>query len=43
VRSAAGTRLGFSRAKASQEIGWEPRVSIEEGMRRLIEWQKTQG
>ena len=43
VRSAAGTRLGFSRAKASQEIGWEPRVSIEEGMRRLIDWQKTQG
>lgn len=43
VRSAAGTRLGFSRQKASQEIGWEPRISIEEGMRRLIDWQKTQG
>jgi UDP-glucose 4-epimerase len=43
VRSAAGTRLGFSREKASREIGWEPRVSIEEGMRRLIEWQKAQG
>jgi UDP-glucose 4-epimerase len=40
VRSAAGTRLGFSRAKAAREIGWEPRVSIEEGMRHLIEWQK---
>ena len=43
VRSAAGTRLGFSREKASREMGWEPRVSIEEGMRRLIEWQKAQG
>lgn len=42
VRSAAGTRLGFSRDKAAREIGWEPRVSIEEGMRRLIDWQKTQ-
>jgi UDP-glucose 4-epimerase len=42
VRSAAGTRLGFSREKASREIGWTPQVSIEEGMRRLIEWQKTQ-
>jgi len=43
VRSAAGTRLEFSRDKAASEIGWEPRVSIEEGMRRLIEWQKAQG
>jgi UDP-glucose 4-epimerase len=42
VRSAAGTRLGFSREKAAREIGWQPRVSIEEGMRRLIEWQKAQ-
>jgi UDP-glucose 4-epimerase len=42
VRSAAGTRLGFSREKAAREIGWEPRVSIEEGMRRLIDWQKKQ-
>lgn len=43
VRSAAGTRLGFSRDKAAREIGWEPRVDIVAGMRRLIDWQKTQG
>jgi UDP-glucose 4-epimerase len=43
VRSAAGTRLEFSREKAAREIGWEPRVSIEEGMRRLLDWQKAQG
>ena len=42
VRSAAGTRLGFSREKAAREIGWEPRVGIEEGMRRLLGWQRTQ-
>lgn len=42
VRSAAGTRLGFSRHKAQREIGWVPQVSIEDGMRRLIAWQKTQ-
>jgi UDP-glucose 4-epimerase len=42
VRSASGTRLEFSREKAAREIGWEPRVRIEDGMRRLIEWQKTQ-
>jgi nucleoside-diphosphate-sugar epimerase len=34
--------LGFSREKAAREIGWEPRVSIEEGMQRLIDWQKAQ-
>jgi len=42
VRSAAGSRLGFSREKAAREIGWEPRVGIEDGMRRLIDWQKKQ-
>jgi UDP-glucose 4-epimerase len=42
VRSAAGTRLGFSREKAAREIGWEPQVNMEEGMRRLIVWQRTQ-
>jgi UDP-glucose 4-epimerase len=42
VRSAAGTRLGFSREMAARELGWEPRVSIEEGMRRLIAWLTTQ-
>ncbi|HEX4376156.1 MAG TPA: NAD-dependent epimerase/dehydratase family protein [Steroidobacteraceae bacterium] len=43
VRSAAGTRLGFSRDKAAREIAWQPEVSIEDGMRRLIEWQRGQG
>jgi UDP-glucose 4-epimerase len=42
VRSAAGTRLGFSRDKAAREIGWEPQVGIEEGMRRLLAWQRIQ-
>jgi UDP-glucose 4-epimerase len=42
VRSAGGTRLGFSRDKAAREIGWEPRVNIEEGMRRLLVWQQSQ-
>lgn len=42
VRSAAGARLGFSREKAARELGWEPRVDIAAGMRRLIEWQTGQ-
>lgn len=42
VRSAVGTRLQFSPEKAQREIGWVPQVTIEEGMRRLIEWQRAQ-
>jgi UDP-glucose 4-epimerase len=42
VRSAAGKRLGFSRERAAREIGWEPQVNMEEGMRRPLAWQRTQ-
>jgi UDP-glucose 4-epimerase len=42
VRSAAGTRLGFSRDKAARELGWQPQVDIEQGMRRLMDWQRAQ-
>ena len=44
VRSAGGTHLGFSRAKAAREIGWVPRVPLDEGIRRYIRWREsTQG
>lgn len=43
VKSAAGTRLGFSRALAERTIGWVPRVDLEDGMRRLIDWQRRAG
>jgi UDP-glucose 4-epimerase len=42
VRSAAGTRLGFSIARATRELGWQPQVKLDEGIRRLIKWQSTQ-
>ena len=32
------TRLGVSVAKAKKELGWEPRIDVEEGMRRLVAW-----
>ena len=32
------TRLGVSIAKAKADFGWEPKVGIEEGMRRLVAW-----
>ena len=41
VRSAGGTHLGFSRAKAAREIGWVPRVPLEDGMRRYIRWRES--
>ena len=32
-----------SAAKAREELGWEPRVSYEEGMRRTQEWLRAEG
>jgi UDP-glucose 4-epimerase len=42
VRSAGGNHLGFSRAKAEAIIGWVPRISLEEGIRRYIAWRERQ-
>ena len=42
VRSSTGTELDFSREKAERMLGWTPKVSVEEGLRRLIDWRKTQ-
>lgn len=39
IKTAGGTRLGFSRALAEETIGWVPQVNLEEGMRRLLQWQ----
>ena len=30
-----------SAVKAKSELGWEPKISFEEGMRRYIEWYKS--
>jgi UDP-glucose 4-epimerase len=42
VRSSTGSHLDFSRAKIEKMIGWRPEVPVEEGLRRLIDWRKTQ-
>jgi UDP-glucose 4-epimerase len=42
VRSAGGTHLGFSRKRAEAAIGWLPRVSLEEGIRRYGRWLEQQ-
>lgn len=42
VKPAAGSCLRFSRDKAARELGWEPRVDIEAGIGRLLQWQLSQ-
>ena len=38
VANPAVLKIGLSIAKAKRELGWEPLVNIEEGMRRLVVW-----
>lgn len=42
VRSAGGTHLGFSPAKARAIIGWTPGVTLEDGIRRYGSWLEAQ-
>jgi UDP-glucose 4-epimerase len=42
VRTAGGTHLGFSRAKAEKVIGWAPRIPLEDGIRRYVTWLEQQ-
>ena len=35
-------KIYISAAKAKKIIGWEPTVSFEEGLRRLVEYQRGQ-
>ena len=38
----AGLNLDFSIAKARTKLGYEPRVLFDEGMKRALEWYKSQ-
>jgi UDP-glucose 4-epimerase len=42
VRSSVTKQLDFSRTKIEKMLGWVPEVTIEEGIRRLLEWRKSQ-
>jgi nucleoside-diphosphate-sugar epimerase len=37
------TEMLADASKARDELGWEPRVSVEEGIRRYTEWRWSQG
>ena len=38
ARLPSTTRQAYSREKAKRLLGWEPQVSIEEGVRRVLRW-----
>jgi UDP-glucose 4-epimerase len=38
VRASVGKHLAFSRERIRATLGWEPQVSLEEGIRRLVKW-----
>lgn len=39
VKASTVTHLNFSRAKAEKTIGWVPKVTVEDGIRRTIAWR----
>ena len=43
VKATASPSLKLSREKIRRQIGWEPQVSVEEGIARLIAWIREQG
>lgn len=43
VRVTTSSQLDFSIDKIRKMIGWEPQVSIEDGIERLIRWRREQG
>ena len=42
VKATSSTSLKLSRAKIGAALGWEPEVSVEDGIRRLIGWIEEQ-
>jgi UDP-glucose 4-epimerase len=42
VKATSSLSLKLSREKIKAMIGWEPQVSVEDGIRRLIDWRRTQ-
>ena len=36
-------RAAYSNARAREELGWEPRIDLDEGMRRTEEWLRAEG
>jgi len=41
VKATSSPSLKLSREKIGRMLGWEPEVSVEHGIRRLIDWRKS--
>ncbi len=42
VRFTTSTKLGFNPGKAKKMLGWEAKTSVEDGIKRLVNWRKSQ-
>ena len=42
VRATSSPALRLSREKIGRMLGWEPEISVEDGIRRLVEWREAQ-
>jgi len=42
IRATASSNLYFSNEKIKKMLGWEPLIPLEEGIRRIIAWCRTQ-
>lgn len=43
IRATVSKTLKFSNKKIERMVGWQPAISLEVGIERLIEWRKSQG
>ena len=43
VKATSSATLKLSREKIKRMLGWEPVISVEDGIRRLTEWRAAQG
>ena len=41
IRATVTSKLNFSNEKIRKELGWQPTISIEEGIRRIITWAQS--
>jgi UDP-glucose 4-epimerase len=42
VTSSTGSQINFSRKKIERMLGWRPEIELEAGLRRLIEWRRSE-
>ncbi len=41
IRATVSSTLKFSNARIADRLGWRPRISLDEGIRRIIRWTES--